>query len=76
MRKLIVGLLILFITSFVVSEADAQLNRKKLKKNNKRMRNFKGKKNNFDKSKKYNYIGLSLNSFNYFGDTKCRSEIG
>lgn len=68
MRKLIVGMLILFITSFVMGEAEAQLNRWAIKKNNNRIRNFHGKKNNFTTGKKYNYIGLSLNSFNYFGD--------
>jgi hypothetical protein len=45
------------------------------------MRNFKGKKNNFNKSKKYNYLGLTLNSFNYFGDLsplpkKVSTDIG
>jgi hypothetical protein len=68
MRKLIVGILILFMTGLVMNEAHAQLSRKKLKKNNKRMSKFKGKKNGFDKNKKYNYIGVTLNSFNYFGD--------
>jgi len=68
MKKIIIGTLILFISSFVVIDANAQLKRKALKKNNKRMSNFHGKKNNFDKNKKYNYIGITLNSFNYFGD--------
>ncbi len=68
MRKIIVGVLILFITTIVVDGAYAQLNRKTIRKNNKRMSSFHGKKNNFDKNKKYNYIGLTLNSFNYFGD--------
>lgn len=81
MRKIIIGTLILFISSFVVFDANAQLNRKALKKNNKRMSNFHGKKNNFDKNKKYNYIGITLNSFNYFGDLsplpkKVSTDIG
>jgi len=84
MRKLIVGVLILFITGFVVNDADAQFSKKRTKsirKNNKRMSNFHGKKNNFDKNKKYNYIGITLNSFNYFGDVsplpkKISTDIG
>lgn len=67
-------MLILFIASFVINEANAQFNAKSARKNNKRMRNFKGKKNNFDKNKKYNYIGITLNSFNYFGDLSPLSK--
>jgi hypothetical protein len=81
MKKIIVGTLILFISSFVVIDANAQLKRKALKKNNKRMSNFHGKKNDFGKSKKYNYIGFTINSFNYFGDIsplpqKVSTDIG
>lgn len=48
--------------------ADAQINRKKIRKNNKRISNFKGKKSFFAKEKRYNWLALSLNTFNYFGD--------
>lgn len=45
-----------------------QLNRKAIRKNNKKISNFKGKKNTFTKDKKYNSLSLSLNALNYFGD--------
>ncbi len=48
--------------------ADAQINRKKIRKNNKRISNFKGRKSHFAKEKRYNWLALSLNTFNYFGD--------
>lgn len=62
----IIPLLLLFV--FLADHSAAQLNRKAIKKNNKRMRNYKGAKNTFDKSKRYNSIGITLNSLNYFGD--------
>lgn len=51
-----------------------QLNRKAIRKNNKRISNFKGKKNTFTKDKKYNSISLSLNALNYFGDLSPSSK--
>lgn len=64
----------IFILSLIVSlcglteSSFAQLNRKQIRKNNKRMSSFKGKKNNFSADKKYNSIGITLNALNYFGD--------
>lgn len=52
----------------VVSQAQAQMNRKSIKKNNKRIANFRGKKTSFGKEKRYNSIGFSLNAVNYYGD--------
>ena len=45
------------------------------------MRNYKGGKNTFDKSKRYNSFGVTVNSFNYFGDLSpsdgwASTEIG
>ncbi len=48
--------------------AYSQLRRKSAIRNNKRISNFKGRKNNFSKNKKYNYIAFSINALNYFGD--------
>ena len=66
--KKILSLLItvLFLTS--AEDAFAQMNRRNIKKNNRRISSFRGKKNNFSKQKKYNTIGLSLSALNYFGD--------
>jgi hypothetical protein len=44
------------------------MNRRRNKKNNKRIGNFKGRKTHFDKNKVYNAIGISINAFNYYGD--------
>ena len=62
---LIFTLILLF---FTVDYSYAQINRKKIRKNNKRISNFKGRKSWFGKDKVYKYIGASVNSFNYFGD--------
>jgi hypothetical protein len=67
MRK--IGFILICVTFFIClsEQAEAQLNRKTIKKNNKRMSSFKGKKFGF-KSKAYNALGLSINAFNYYGD--------
>ena len=46
----------------------AQFNRIEIKKNNKRIASYRGKKSRFSKEKRYKTIGLSLNSSNYYGD--------
>ncbi len=50
----------------VLSESSAQMNRRVIKKNNKRISSFTGQRSSF--SKRYNFIGLSANAVNYFGD--------
>jgi hypothetical protein len=50
------------------TKAWSQLNRKSIKKNNRRISHFRGKKFHFGKEKVYNSIGISLNAFNYYGD--------
>lgn len=64
---------ILFILTAVLffasaEEAFAQMNRRNIKKNNRRISSFRGKKSNFSKQKRYNAVGLSLSALNYFGD--------
>lgn len=67
--KKIVYLLIAFVL-FAAFDYDAygQLSRRNIKRNNKRIGSFKGRKSHFDKNKVYNAIGVSLNAFNYYGD--------
>lgn len=67
MKKLVIPFLLI---CFALSVADSygQLSRKRIKQNNKRIRNFRGQKNNFSSDKKYNFIALTVNAFNYFGD--------
>jgi hypothetical protein len=50
----------------------SQMNRKSIKKNNRRISHFKGKKYHFGKEKVYNAIGISLNALNYYGDLAPR----
>jgi len=67
MRK-IFSLLVIALLCAVGHEGYAQLNRKAIKKNNRRIGHYRGKKQNFGKEKIYNSIGFSLNAFNYYGD--------
>lgn len=48
--------------------AEAQYNRKQVKKNNRKIATYRGKKSSFSKDKVYNAIGFSLNALNYYGD--------
>lgn len=58
------GVLIVFGSS---EEAFSQLNRRTMKKNNRRMAAYRGQRFDF-KNKVYNSVGVSLNAFNYYGD--------
>jgi hypothetical protein len=67
MRKSLYLILIVFLTSFAF-DGYSQLNRKQIKKNNRRIGSFRGKKSHFGKEKIYNAVGISLNALNYYGD--------
>ena len=64
MRKL----WLLVIVVLVGLQAEAQINRNAIKKNNKRIGNFRGTANTFNKTKAYSAIGFSVNALNYYGD--------
>ncbi len=71
------------MAAVILFSADAfgQMNRKSIKKNNRRLSNFRGKKNHFGKEKVYNSVGFSLNALNYYGDLaptpkKISTDIG
>lgn len=64
----IIPIVLTILLAFSWSASEAQIRRKGLKKNNRRMAAFKGQKRTFPKSKRYNYIGFSVNALNYFGD--------
>jgi len=67
MRKLLLlALSVLFFS--LAPDAEAQMNRKSIKRNNKRISSYRGRKSWFGKEKRYNMVGLSLNAFNYYGD--------
>lgn len=67
MRRVLI--IVLAICSMLASlDTHAQLNRKKIKKNNRHIAHFKGQKRGFDPAKRYNAVGVSLNALNYYGD--------
>ncbi|UII22758.1 DUF6089 family protein [Fulvivirga ligni] len=68
MKKLFVIAFCAFLYLISVQDVSAQIRSRKIKKNNKRISNYRGRKNTFGKEKRYNYVGVSLNAFNYFGD--------
>jgi len=68
MRKLFFGILCTFLLISVSNETSAQFNRKTIKKNNKRIASYRGKKSGFGKNKIYNSIGFSVSALNYYGD--------
>lgn len=72
MRKLFFGIICLFLLLGSSPEAYAQLNRKSIKKNNKRISSYRGRKAGFGKNKIYNAIGFSTSALNYYGDIAPR----
>lgn len=68
MRKLFFGIICLFLLLGSSPEAYAQLNRKSIKKNNKRISSYRGRKEGFGKNKIYNALGFSASALNYYGD--------
>ena len=67
MRKLIYFLTFAFVVGFVY-DSQAQMSRRRIKQNNKRMMTYRGKKQGFGKEKRYNMISITLNAMNYYGD--------
>jgi hypothetical protein len=72
MRKNAFFFLALLMTLFVAHEGFGQMNRKSIKRNNRRISHFKGKKFHFGKEKVYTALGFSLNALNYYGDLAPR----
>lgn len=71
MRSVFYLLLVSFLLCFTF-DGYSQLNRKSIKKNNRRISHFKGKKYQFGKEKAYSSMGISLNAMNYYGDLAPR----
>lgn len=67
MRKL-VFLVVIFFVCGVGHEAYSQMNRRSIKKNNRRISSYRGKKYGFGPEKRYNTIGITVNALNYYGD--------
>lgn len=70
-----IKLIFTLVLAMVLSTGIAQIKKRQIKKNNKAMSKFKGKKNGFTKQKKYHYISFGINSMNYFGDIAPKSGI-
>lgn len=70
MRKLWLGLIVLFLC--IQFQAEAQINRSSIKKNNKKIGHFRGSANTFSRTKAYSAIGFSVNALNYYGDVAPR----
>jgi hypothetical protein len=68
---LIIAILVMFLAS---ESAEAQMNRNAIKRNNKRISSYRGKKEWFGKEKRYNSLGIALNALNYYGDLAPRSS--
>jgi Domain of unknown function (DUF6089) len=66
MRKICLWLICVIVC--LGYEADAQFNRKNIKKNNKRISKYRGRKEHFGKEKIYTAVGISVNAVNYYGD--------
>ena len=61
----------LFLCCFLIClsfDSEAQFNRKQIKKNNKRIASYRGRKQHFGREKIYNAVSISLNATNYYGD--------
>ncbi len=71
MRKLLYFSLAVFLLTFAF-DSDAQINRKGIKKNNKRISSYRGRKSWFGKEKRYDMLGFSVNALNYYGDLSPR----
>ncbi|HPM31071.1 MAG TPA: DUF6089 family protein, partial [Chryseolinea sp.] len=74
MRKTLYLLLALIIL-FTANDSFGQMNRKSIKRNNKRISSYRGKKNHFTPANRYNSIGISLNALNYYGDLSPKKGI-
>ncbi len=68
MRKLSFVVLSVALLVGSISEAYSQFNARSIKKTNKRIAHYRGKKSGFSKSNVYSGIGVSINALNYFGD--------
>lgn len=56
------------ILLFVFDQAFCQMDRGSIRKNNRRLMTYRGKKSDFGKEKRYLSIGFTVNALNYYGD--------
>ena len=59
---------LLILTLFVSDHVYSQMNRTQIKRNNRKISNYRGKRFTFSKEKRYNSVGVTFNTLNYYGD--------
>lgn len=74
MRRFFQIAIAVLLISFVF-DAEAQINRKTIKKNNKRMSSYRGRKSWFGKEKRYDMFGVGIAALNYYGDLSPKPGI-
>jgi hypothetical protein len=70
------SLLIVLLSLVFALPSEAQMNRRKIKKNNKKISKFIGNKNTFGKHKRYNSLEFSVNTQHYLGDIAPKAQWG
>ena len=68
MKRLFIAFICMMMLSIGGETAYGQIKSRQVRKNNKRISNFRGKKRGFGKDRRYHYFGVTLNALNYFGD--------
>ncbi|HYI76131.1 MAG TPA: DUF6089 family protein [Chryseolinea sp.] len=68
MKKSVYVIATLLLLFFATESVEAQMKRKSIKKNNKKISSYRGKKEWFSKEKRYNSLGIAMNALNYYGD--------
>jgi hypothetical protein len=68
MRKLCLVLVSVLLLLSAAENLLAQFSRGTIKRNNKRIATYRGRKSGFGKDKIYNAIGFSVSALNYYGD--------
>lgn len=68
MKKHIYLIIVILLAFFAAEPVHAQMGRKSIKRNNKKISSYRGKKEWFAKEKRYNTLGITFNALNYYGD--------
>lgn len=74
MRRFFQLILAVLLISFAYDSC-AQLSRRAIQKNNRKMANYRGRKSWFGKEKVYNMVGVGVSALNYYGDLSPRPGI-
>ncbi len=75
MRKFLFVFFTVFMSLAMSVDLEAQISQRQIKKNRKRIANYKGRKKGFGKDRRYSYFGVSVNAMHYFGDLAPSSSM-